>query len=33
MVQFLGTAYTLLPRREKCQIAAMTMMISRITNQ
>jgi hypothetical protein len=31
----LGTvlAYTLLPRREKYQMAAITMMISRITHQ
>jgi hypothetical protein len=33
MVAFLVSAYTLLPRREKYQMAAMTMMISRITHQ
>jgi hypothetical protein len=33
MVAFLVFAYTLLPRREKYQMAAMTMMISRITHQ
>jgi hypothetical protein len=33
MVPFLVSAYTLLPRREKYQMAAITMMISRITHQ
>lgn len=33
MIPFLVSAYTLLPRREKYQMAAMTMMISRITHQ
>jgi hypothetical protein len=32
MVPFLLSTYTLLPRREKYQMAAMTMMISRITH-
>jgi hypothetical protein len=33
MVPFPMSAYTLRPRRAKYQMAAMTMMISRITHQ